>query len=625
MRISFARRSFSRLTQTLLGVGIASLGLAAYAQPPARVMVEWQDGSAQVSGFAAGRSASEQSAAGSAEARSAELSQLARDLGARIRVSSGPSAQWSVVQADGVSEEQLITSLSNRPGVASVVPDRRKTIRRMPNDPRYAEQWAWAQQQAASIRAEQAWDITTGSAAVVVAVVDTGVRFEHEDLRDRLLPGYDFIADIETAGDGDGRDADPSDPGDFLTSAELHGEFFEGCGDGDAGDQPVSSSWHGTMVSGIVAAAGNNSRGIAGVGWETRVLPLRVLGKCGGYDSDIVAAMRWAAGLQVPGVPNNPYPARIVNLSLGGEYSCSRIYRQTLEELRQRGVLVVAAAGNSGGGVEEPGNCPGVVTVGGLRHDGIKVRYSSFGPEVSLSAPSGNCGEGWSCQYQITTTTNLGRTYPTQNGYTDGNNAATGTSFSTPQASGVLALMLAIHPGLSADTLESRLLGSTRAFPVVAGLPQCSSQDRSTGECNCVTGQCGAGMLDAAAAVSSALRPQAQIQVSGGGTEWTLDARNSTAAQGRRIVSWEWQASGGASVTTATAATTRVVAAVTGEYPVRLTVRDNTGAVDTIEQRLQITGNGAQPAPVQPGLPSVVNSLDALYALVSQLLLNWGR
>src|SRR5262249_54747997 len=148
-----------------------------------------------------------------------------------------------------------------------------------------------------------------------------------------------------SANDGDGWDPGPSDPGDWIDSNDQAKSVFSGC-------DIENSSWHGTRVSGLIAAASNNAIGITGVVWNSPILPVRVLGKCGGFDSDILTAMRWAAGEQISGVPTNPYPAKIINLSLGGDGICNAAYQATIQELSQRGVVVVASAGNSGGPVD---------------------------------------------------------------------------------------------------------------------------------------------------------------------------------------------------------------------------------------------------------------------------------
>lgn len=506
---------------------------------------------------------------------------LSARTGLALTMQTGPAPDLKLISAQGVDATTLAERLAAQPDVAYAEPDGRKQIRRMPNDPRFADQWLLQASQPSSIRAESAWDITTGATSTVIAVVDTGVRFDHEDLAASLLPGYDFIADLPTAGDGNGRDADASDPGDFLSAVDLQTPNFAGCS-----ASPVESSWHGTRVSGVAAARGNNSRGVAGVSWNARVLPVRVLGKCGGYDSDVLAGMRWAGGLTVEGAPQNPNPARIINLSLGSVGICTQAYRDTIAALNAAGVIVVSAAGNAGSTVETPGNCPGVISVAGLRHVGSKVGYSSHGPEVTISAPAGNCGDDASnpaCVYQIPTTTNLGATAPGANGYSDPFNATYGTSFAAPQVSGVAALMLAIHPKLGPAAVSQRLQASARSFPVVADVPVCPSTDPETGQCVCTTTTCGAGMLDAAAAVQAALRPAASPRQVGQPGRVIADGGASSASSGRSIVAWEWSAVDGPGALVfaqPNAPSSGIQAASAGIYRVRLAVTDSAGARD---------------------------------------------
>lgn len=182
----------------------------------------------------------------------------------------------------------------------------------VPNDPQYTNQWHY--KGTYGIDAPAAWDIITGSTDIVVAVIDTGIC-NHADLAGRYLPGYDFVSDVLVANDGGGRDGDASDPGDWITAAEDGSGYFAGCGASD-------SSWHGTHVAGTIGAASNNNFGVAGINWVSKILPVRVLGKCGGNTSDIIDGMRWAAGLTVAGVPANPYPAKVLNMSLGGSGAC---------------------------------------------------------------------------------------------------------------------------------------------------------------------------------------------------------------------------------------------------------------------------------------------------------------
>jgi len=414
-----------------------------------------------------------------------------------------------VLHADGISSAALAARLAREADVEYAVPDQLRTIRALPDDPLFGQQWHLHDAQPAAIRATSAWNVTTGAPGMAVAVLDTGVRFDHPDLAAKLLPGYDFVADAANAGDGDGRDADASDPGDFISAADTRDPVLQQLCGGNLSEQ--ASSWHGTKVAGIVAAAGNNGTGIAGTSWDVRILPVRVLGKCGGFDSDIIAGMRWAAGLAVPGVPDNPNPARVINLSLGGEGACTPPYGDAIAALAARGALVVAAAGNETGPVGVPGNCPRVLTVGGLRHIGTKVGYSSFGPEVSVSAPAGNCvNTSGACLFGITTTTNAGATQPGANAYTDAYHPAVGTSFSAPQAAGVAALMLAVNPALTPADIIARVRQTARPFPVDPALPACptvATSGDAAGQCNCTPTTCGAGMLDAAAAVLAALPP----------------------------------------------------------------------------------------------------------------------
>ncbi len=434
-------------------------------------------------------------------------SRLSARLGLSLRAGRDIGARAHVVSATGMSSETLAARLAQDADVEYATPDRLRTIRALPNDPLFAGQWYLQAAEAASTRATEAWNRTTGSSNVVVAVVDTGVRFDHPDLAGKLLPGYDFISDAANAGDGGGRDADASDPGDFISLADTLNPILQAmCG---SELTPYNSSWHGTRVAGIAGAAANNSIGVAGMSWGAKLLPVRALGKCGGYDSDIIAGMRWAAGLWVPGVPDNPDPARVINLSLGGEGDCTSPYRDAIAELSARNALIVAAAGNETGPVGVPGNCAGVLTVAGVRHVGTKVGYSSYGPEVAVSAPAGNCVNAWGpCLYSIDTTTNLGATVPAVNGYTDGYTYNIGTSFAVPQVAGVAALMLSVNPALTPADIIAHIKQTARPFPIDNTLPACPNAAMSgdtAGQCNCTTATCGAGILDAAAAVAAAV------------------------------------------------------------------------------------------------------------------------
>jgi serine protease len=473
----------------------------------------------------------------------------------------------------------------------------------------------------AATDAVSAWNITTGSTGIVIADIDTGVRFDHPDLLragpaslgaafgGRLLPGYDFVgedqnpttgADLGTyliANDGDGWDPDPSDPGDWISQAELSNQLF-------SSDTAEPSSWHGTRVVGVYGALTNNATGVAGMSWGPWILPVRALGKGGGYDSDIIAGIQWAAGMPVSGVPTNPYPADIVNLSLGGTGSCPTSYQTALTAVTGLGVLIVAAAGNGGtpgttAPVDAPGNCsvdvPGLIAVAGLRNVGTKVGYSSFGAEVGVSAPAGNCIQtSGDCLRSIDTTTNAGTTVPDVDAYTNEQNSNLGTSFATPIVAGVAALMRSVNANLTPAQVAARLEGSATAFPANTGnVPVCPNNDASSGECSCPpSGQCGSGMVNALSAVNAALKPIVAIaiptSVSAGSV---LDASGSLAACNPAtlstatpaplsLVSYAWTAQP-ASLISAGANSPQVTVNPGGGGVLTLTVTDSAGNSDT--------------------------------------------
>jgi serine protease len=337
----------------------------------------------------------------------------------------------------------------------------------VPNDAKYSQQWSLFEA-TAGINAPPAWDKSTGAGAVV-AVIDTGVR-PHADLAANLLAGYDFIYDATvTSNDGNSRDADPSDPGNWTTAGLCY-----------AGSPATNSNWHGTHVAGTIAAVTNNATGVAGVAFGAKVLPLRVLGRCGGYDSDIADAMVWAVGGSVYGVPANPTPARVLNLSLGGAGACTSTLQDAVTAARNYGATVVVAAGNDNVNVSNyaPANCNGVVTVAAVNRSGGKAWYSNYGSLVDLAAPGGDGSAG------VLSTLNSGTTVPGSDSYA----SFAGTSMATPHVAGTAALMLSLNPTLSADQVEARLKSTARAFP---------------GNCS----GCGTGIVDADAAVATAGTP----------------------------------------------------------------------------------------------------------------------
>ncbi len=483
----------------------------------------------------------------------------------------------------GESVASTLARLRADPAVEYAVVDQRRYAHAIPNDPLYTGQWYLQNDGAtpSAVDAMTAWDTTKGSDGIVIADLDTGVRFDHPDLLragagGRLLPGYDFITDIATANDGNGRDADASDPGDNCKGS--------------------GSSWHGTRVAGILGAITNNATGVAGLTWNSWLLPVRVLGKCGGFDSDIIEGMLWAAGIHVAGIPDNPYPAQIENMSLGGAGACPQSYRDVISQLTAIGVLVVASAGKEGGPVDTPANCSGVAGVAGLRHIGTKVGYSSLGPEIALSAPAGNCvNTTGACLYSIDTTTNLGTITPSSNSYTDQINDNIGTSFSAPIVAGIAVLMKAVNGNLNSVQLIARLKEGATAFPVSSDgtIPTCqvpTSTSPLQDECNCTTQTCGAGMANAANAVTAALRPIAAVSVPGGvapGQNVVLQGGGSAAACLHSLSSYSWSIVNGGptppGISGANTATATVTAPSSGSYTVRLTVTDDASRQDTAD------------------------------------------
>lgn len=459
--------------------------------------------------------------------RVTRLAQTSSINGAVLQTFSARTHRLTLPRSLSASQvTDVLAQLRLDPAVAAVEPDYPvQHHSATPNDPGYSDrqydsvqpvgQWylkANSGEVKSAINARGAWAYSQGDTSVVIAVLDTGVRFDHPDLRPstsggRLLPGYDFVsADSDggfvRANDGDGWDADPSDPGDWVDDAMLanYPVTLAGC-------SASNSSWHGTRTSALIGSLSQNGLGIAGVDWRARLLPVRVLGRCGGYTSDIVAGMRWAGGLPLTGVPDNPSPAKVINLSLGHTGPCTFTEQATIDELTAKGVVVVASAGNSQGPVGSPGNCRGVIAVGGLRHAGTKVGFSSFGPEVAISAPAGNCinvGAQQPCLYSIDTATNAGTTVPAVNTYTTQLKSNVGTSFAAPLVSGVAGLLLALNASLTPAQVRTAIQASATPFVVDPNLQNCPGLavgDTNTGQCNCTTTQCGAGMLNAQAAV----------------------------------------------------------------------------------------------------------------------------
>lgn len=333
------------------------------------------------------------------------------------------------------------------PSVLYAEPDRMMKPAAAPNDPMYASQWHY-KSAGGGINAESAWGLSTG-AGVVVAVLDTGYR-RHVDLAANLLNGYDFIHDPWVARDGGGRDSGALDPGDWTTANEC-----------DDGEEAADSSWHGTHVAGTIAAVSNNGVGVAGVAYNAKILPVRVLGRCGGYNSDIADAIIWASGGSVAGVPANANPARVINLSLGGPGACDSTTQAAVNSARSRNSVVVVAAGNSADNAANysPASCAGVITVGSVGRLGARAGYSNFGSKLAVAAPGGDMSTG--AANGVLSTLNAGAQGPGADAYA----YYQGTSMAAPHVAGVVALMLSRNPALTPTQVQARLRANAKFFP----------------------------------------------------------------------------------------------------------------------------------------------------------------
>lgn len=390
---------------------------------------------------------------------------LERRIGLKRYAGNGEIAVLKLSEKlDNEKIQAVIAKLSQRFGV-TVEADAIMQTALAPNDSFYAEQWHYFDA-VGGVNAEPAWDEVNG-AGVVVAVLDTGYR-PHADLSANILPGYDMIADTFVANDGDGRDSDAQDPGDHILANECGYTHSE-----------RRSSWHGTHVAGTIVATTNNASGVAGVAFGAKAVPVRVLGKCGGYTSDIVDGIRWAAGLSVFGVPANANPAQVLNLSLGGRTSCGVAYQNAVNDVVAQGASVVVAAGNSNDDAANyaPANCNNVITVASSNRNTDRAYYSNYGSSVEVAAPGGD-----SYGY-VYSTYNSGYDAPGSDSFA----YLQGTSMAAPHVAGVAALLYSKDASLLPSDVLSVLQQTSRAFS-------------ATSSC---FGLCGTGIVDAASAVAA--------------------------------------------------------------------------------------------------------------------------
>jgi serine protease len=483
-----------------LGAGVAGAGTPTGVQAaPAgkqmvvadltdRIIVKYKDESAPVAVKSAkGMATISRSAAPLAASRKAMVDRAGQQFGMLVKESHSIATGARVFKLDRkvslADAARLAADLKARDAsVEYAEPDRMMHPLFTPNDSMYSQQWDYFEA-TGGMNLPAAWDKSTGT-GVRVAVIDTGYR-PHADLSGQILAGYDFISDTAVSNDGNGRDSDASDPGDWVTAGE--------CGSGQPAE---NSSWHGTHVAGTIAALTNNGTGVAGIAYGAKVVPVRVLGKCGGYTSDIADGIIWASGGTVSGVPNIAARAQVINMSLGGGGACDTTTQNAINSARSRGTVVVVAAGNESQNASNsnPANCAGVIAVAATNRSGGRASYSNYGTIVDVAAPGGDTGAG------ILSTLNAGTTSPGADSYA----SYMGTSMATPHVAAVAALMLSKNPALTPDDVEARLKSSARPFPA-----SCSG--------------CGAGIVDASAAIDAAAGTGG-----GGGTTMSETESNNT-------------------------------------------------------------------------------------------------
>lgn len=496
--------------------------------------------------------------------------------------------------------EALAAAIAQDPEVEWAEADARSTIQLVPNDTRYLDQWHYFAPAAAAGGANlpAAWDITTGWAGVRSAVIDTGALFNHPDLAGRFIGGYDMVSNWADANDNSvaqppgcmpngagcvsSRDDDAADPGDWVTSAESAGTTFGGWYQGCPVD---GSSWHGSHVAGTIGANTNNAEGVAGINWVSRIVPVRTLGKCGGFNTDISDGLIWAAGGNVlssptppsPVVPLSAFPAKVLNLSLGGGGACGTLYQNAINGALALGATVVVAAGNENSNASgfQPASCNGIITVGALGRNGQRASYSNFGSLLTLSAPGGGDGQ------PVLSTLNAGTTVPLAGAgmnYVGYN----GTSMATPHVAGIATLLLSLKPTLTPAQVKTVLQSTVRPFP--------------TGTIrDCTTALCGAGIVDAAAAL-------ALVRDTGGFGGTALAA--STTALGALPSPSAQNANVQLTASVTGSSPTGTVTFTNGDYPIF-------GCVD-----VALTGGGNTRTAVcnTTALPLGVNSLRAVYS-----------
>ncbi|WP_173915042.1 S8 family peptidase [Streptomyces barkulensis] len=413
--------------------------------------------------------ASPSAAESDSEAR-AEARAKGKKTGQKLKFERRLATGAALYEVEGKTSKaeinKIVKAFESDPDVAYAEPNTRMYAMATPNDTQYGSQWDLFES-TAGMRVPGAWDRSTGQ-GTVVAVLDTGY-VAHSDLAANIVSGYDFVSNSTNARDGDGRDSDPADEGDWFYAGECGATYDS------------ASSWHGTHVAGTIAASTNNGKGIAGIAHGAKIQPVRVLAKCGGTTADIADAIIWASGGTVYGVPSNPTPADVINMSLGGGGTCSSTYQNAINGAVNRGTTVVVAAGNSNTNASGfvPANCSNVITVAAGDREGNRASYSNYGSVVDITAPGGETAVRTN---GILSTVDSGSTRPAGESYA----YYQGTSMAAPHIAGLAALMKSENSSLSPSQIEGLIRSNARTLP---------------GTCS---GGCGAGLADAAATVAAA-------------------------------------------------------------------------------------------------------------------------
>lgn len=472
--VAAAQPSTATVTDKAAVTPAAQAAAQAVAAPAERLIVGYKSGAVEAT--------SNSAASADAETKGKEAGE---NLDFTRRLGTGAALVGLGDRLGTKDVADVIAQYRADPQVAYAVPDRLNTPQADPNDTEYTKQWDLYETKA-GMNVPGAWSTSTGS-GVTVAVIDTGY-VAHTDVAANIVAGYDFISDTAVSVDGDGRDSNPADPGDYYAANE--------CGSGI----PASdSSWHGTHVAGTIAAVTGNNKGIAGIAYGAKISPLRVLGKCGGYDSDIIDAITWASGGTVSGVPANANVAKVINMSLGGSGACTSATQSAITAAVNRGTTVVVAAGNDNDNAANysPASCNNVVTVAATGRSGSRASYSNYGSIVDISAPGGDMSTATA--NGIYSTLNSGTKTPSSESYA----YYQGTSMATPHIVGLVALMKSANSSLTPAQIETAIKNNARALP---------------GTCS---GGCGAGLADATKTV--------QAVASGGGSTGGTTFSNTTA------------------------------------------------------------------------------------------------